>query len=155
MWPECPTKDWRGKCCWLHPRESDPEQGPGGVITSPACLGPVLVWSKQNHLRLLKTWVILNTARATAPATLPRGEAGMKMNESSWSHECYRRSVSSKRTTRQSNLLPKNLKNCKVQMQIKGVSYLEDVVLHWTAYDVCVVYHRGLSTRNPRTCRHL
>jgi len=33
--PECPTKDWRGKSCWINPRESNPEvvQGLGGVTT--------------------------------------------------------------------------------------------------------------------------
>jgi len=52
MCPECPTKDWRGKSCWLKPRESGPKvvQGPRGVITSPTLLGPVLVWSRQNHV---------------------------------------------------------------------------------------------------------
>jgi len=76
QWPECPTaspnreipatlvrpcvqntptKDWRGKYCWLNPRESGPEdvKGPGGVTTSPTLLGPVLVLSKQNYLKLL------------------------------------------------------------------------------------------------------
>jgi len=39
----------------LHLRESDPEfaKGPGGVTTSPTLLGPILVWSQQNYLRLL------------------------------------------------------------------------------------------------------
>jgi len=38
----------------LHPLESGPEfvQGPGGVL-SPTLLGPVLVRSQQNYLRLL------------------------------------------------------------------------------------------------------
>jgi len=55
MYPECPAKDWRGKSCWLNPRESDTNvvQGPGGVTTSPTLLGPVLVWSQQNYLKLL------------------------------------------------------------------------------------------------------
>jgi len=41
----------------LHPRESGPEvvQGPGGMTTSLMLLGPVLVWSQQNCLRLLLT----------------------------------------------------------------------------------------------------
>jgi len=35
-YPECPTKDRRGKSCWLHQRENGPEvaQGPVGVTTS-------------------------------------------------------------------------------------------------------------------------
>ena len=39
---EYPTKDWRGKSCWLDPRESDPEvvQRPGEVTTSLTCLVP-------------------------------------------------------------------------------------------------------------------
>jgi len=39
----------------LHPRESGPKfvQGPGGVTTSPTLLGPVLVWSQQNYMRLM------------------------------------------------------------------------------------------------------
>jgi len=57
MYPDCPTKDWLGKSCWLNPRESGPEivQGLGGVIASPTLLGPVLVWSQQNYLKLLLT----------------------------------------------------------------------------------------------------
>jgi len=47
MCPECPTKDWRGMSCWLHPRESGPKvvQGLRGVARSPTLLTPVLVWS--------------------------------------------------------------------------------------------------------------
>ena len=54
---ECPRKDWRGKSCWLHPSESGPEvvQEPGGAATSPILFGPVLVWSQQKYLWLLKT----------------------------------------------------------------------------------------------------
>jgi len=35
---------------WVKPRESDQEvvQGPGGVITSPTLLGPILVLSQQD-----------------------------------------------------------------------------------------------------------
>jgi len=38
-----------------HSRESGPKfiQGPGGVTASPTLLGPVLVWSQQNYVRLL------------------------------------------------------------------------------------------------------
>ena len=48
MRPECPRKGWRGNSCWLHPLESGPEvdQGPGGVITSPALLAPILKYSE-------------------------------------------------------------------------------------------------------------
>jgi len=57
MSPKCPTKDWRGKFCWLNTRESDPKivQGLVGVTTSPTFLGPVLLWSQQNYLKLLMT----------------------------------------------------------------------------------------------------
>ena len=50
MYPECPTKDWWGKPCWLNPWERDPDvvQGLDGVTASPTLLGPVLVWSQQN-----------------------------------------------------------------------------------------------------------
>jgi len=53
----CAQEDGRGMSCWQHPRESGPEliQGPGGVTTSPTLLGPVLLWSQQNYLRLLLT----------------------------------------------------------------------------------------------------
>jgi len=55
MHPECPTKDWWGKSCWLNPRDSDSKivQAPGGVTSSPTLLGPVLVWSQQKYLKLL------------------------------------------------------------------------------------------------------
>jgi len=57
MYPECPTKDWRGKFCWVNTRESGPEivQGLVGVTTSPTLLGPVLLWSQQKFLKLLLT----------------------------------------------------------------------------------------------------
>jgi len=57
MCPECPTKKRRGKSCWLIPRESDAKvvQVPIGVATFPTFLGPVLVWSQQNDLKLLLT----------------------------------------------------------------------------------------------------
>ena len=53
--PECPMHDWLSKSCWPIPLQNGPEvvQGPGGVITYPTLLGPVLVWSQQNNLRLL------------------------------------------------------------------------------------------------------
>jgi len=57
MRPECQGKDWRGKSCWLYPRQSGQEfdQGPGGVTTPPTVLGPVLVSSQQDYLRFLLT----------------------------------------------------------------------------------------------------
>ena len=72
MFPDLPRKDlgkscWLhrressrevqgGKSCWLHRRESSREvQGPGGVTTSPTLLGPVLVWTEGNFLKLLLT----------------------------------------------------------------------------------------------------
>ena len=83
--PECPTKDGRGKSCRLNPRECGPEvvQGAGGVTTSPTLLGPVLVWSQHNYQKLLLTvtWGISSPPGAAAPANLPRGKVGMKMNE--------------------------------------------------------------------------
>ena len=57
MYPECRRKEWQTKSFGLQstPRESGPKfaQGLVGVITSPTFLGPVLVWSQQNYLRLL------------------------------------------------------------------------------------------------------
>ena len=57
MYTKCPTKDWRGKPCWLNPRESNPGvvRALGGVIASPTLLGPVLMWSQSNYLKLLLT----------------------------------------------------------------------------------------------------
>ena len=80
IWPECLRKDWRGKSCWLNPRESAPEvvQGPGGVNTSPTLLGPVLVCSEQNS-DCCWSWGV-SRSRAVVPAS-PAGKAGRKMNE--------------------------------------------------------------------------
>jgi len=60
----------------LHPRESGPEvvHGPGGMTTSLILLGPVLVWSQQNYLRLLLTVRYL-------PRDSPKEKPGTKMNE--------------------------------------------------------------------------
>jgi len=57
MCSKCPSKDWRGKSCWLTPTGKRPEvvQTPGGVTASPTLLGPVLVRSQQNYQRLLLT----------------------------------------------------------------------------------------------------
>ena len=54
---DCPRKYWRGKPCWLHPREIGPKvnQGPGGVITLPTLLGPVLVRREKIYQRLFLT----------------------------------------------------------------------------------------------------
>jgi len=54
---DCPTRNWRGKFCWLNTRESGPEvvQGLVGVTTSPTLLGPLLLWNQQNYLKLLLT----------------------------------------------------------------------------------------------------
>ena len=54
-YPECSTKDWWGKSCWLNPRENDPDvvQGPVGLTTSSTLLGPVLVWSQHNYQKCL------------------------------------------------------------------------------------------------------
>jgi len=68
-------KGWQGKSCWLYPQESSPEviQGPVGVTTSPSLLGPILVWSQKNYLKLLLTYAgILSPPRDSAPMTLPR-----------------------------------------------------------------------------------
>ena len=48
MFPECPTKDWRGMSCWLHRLEGGPDvvQGPGEVITSQTLLCLILVCSQ-------------------------------------------------------------------------------------------------------------
>ena len=83
MRPECPAKDWRCEFCWLNTRESGPEivQGLVGVTTSPTLLGPVLLWSQQNYLKLLLTVRYSKSPYDCCPATLPRGKAGMKMNE--------------------------------------------------------------------------
>ena len=71
---------WRGKSCWLlHPRDSCPGSSKN-VITSPALLGLlVLVWSQQNYLRFLLSLRYFHP-KASGPATLPREEAGVKMN---------------------------------------------------------------------------
>jgi len=91
--PKCPREDWRGKSCWLHPRESGPEvvQGPGGVTTSPTLLGPVLVWShvlvwsQQNYLKLVKNLEVFWTLLGLLPPQLsPEERCTWKwMNETS------------------------------------------------------------------------
>ena len=47
-WPDCPTKDLRGKSSWLHPREREPkvDQGPGCMITSPTYCILVPPWCR-------------------------------------------------------------------------------------------------------------
>jgi len=87
MCPECPTKKWWGKSCWLHPRESDPDvvQGPGGVITSPTLLGSVLVLSQQKYLKLLLAHEISRVLLGLLPRDPPRGKVGRKMNDKKYS----------------------------------------------------------------------
>ena len=70
-----------GKSCWSHPRTRglEGDQRLGGVITSPTCLGPDLVWSQQNYQRLLKPWGT-SIPRVSDVATLSRGKAGVKVN---------------------------------------------------------------------------
>jgi len=49
-------KVWKGKSCWLHPRESGPEvvQGPKAVTTSPTWFSSPLVYRQQNYLKSVK-----------------------------------------------------------------------------------------------------
>jgi len=65
------------------PTESDPEvvQSLGGVTASPNLLGPVLVWSQQNYLKLLLTVRYSKLSYGCCSATLPRWKAGMKMKK--------------------------------------------------------------------------
>jgi len=81
LYSECPMTDWRGKPCWLNPRVSDPDvvQGLGGVTASPTLFGPVLVWSKQNYLKLLLT-VRFSKFYGCCPHNHPREKSDMKMN---------------------------------------------------------------------------
>jgi len=67
MYLECS----RGKNCetspagYVHGKGVD--LGPGGVITSPTLLGPVLVWSQHNYLRLLKNGTYFVTSYGFCP----------------------------------------------------------------------------------------
>jgi len=50
-------KRWQGESCWLHPRKSDPEEGPNGVIASATVatwFSLAFVWSQQIYQGLLK-----------------------------------------------------------------------------------------------------
>ena len=90
MCPEWPMKGWQGKSCWLYPQESSPEviQGPVGVTTSPSLLGPILVWSQKNYLKLLLTHAgILSPPRDSAPMTLPREKWVWKWMKAKIMHE--------------------------------------------------------------------
>jgi len=83
MCPGCPTKDWQGKSCWLHPpkRGQEVNQGPGDVITCPIWLGPISLGSQQNYQILLLIVTHFKTFYGFIPATLPRGEEDKTMKE--------------------------------------------------------------------------
>ena len=53
--PECPQKDWWGKSCWLHPRDSDPRGRPSTrwIDYISKDLASSLMRSQQKYLRLL------------------------------------------------------------------------------------------------------
>ena len=53
-----------------------------GVTTSPTCLGLALAWSQQNYQRLLKSVRASSPPSTASYAALPRGKAGLKMQES-------------------------------------------------------------------------
>ena len=57
MCPECPTKDWQGKSCWLHPGKAAQRSSKDQVelLHRLPCLFPVSVRSQRNYLRLLLT----------------------------------------------------------------------------------------------------
>jgi len=57
------------------------DQGSRGMTASPTLLGPVLVWSSGAIWDCTNPWDIWSPPRATAPAKLPRGKEGTKMNE--------------------------------------------------------------------------
>ena len=83
MYPECPKKDCWGKPCRLNPRESDPDavQGLGGVTASPTLLGPILVWSQQNYLKLLLTVRYSKFSYGCCPRNAPLRKSG---HENEW-----------------------------------------------------------------------
>ena len=74
-WSESSRKDWRGKTCWPHPRQSCSEinQRPTGAITFSAFLGLATVWSHKNYQSLLKTvpWGISRPPGVAAPLPSP------------------------------------------------------------------------------------
>jgi len=73
-----PRKDWRGKACRLHPWEKGPEvnQRPGDVITPPTLRGPVLVWSQQNYLKLLRTVRYFEYSHSCCHSDPPQRKSG-------------------------------------------------------------------------------
>ena len=85
MCPECPTKDWWRKSCCLNPRESDPDvvQGPVGLTTSPTLLGPILMWSQQNYLKLLLI-ARYSKSYGCCPTTLPMRKSRHENKWNEW-----------------------------------------------------------------------
>ena len=78
MWPECPTKDRRATFFWLNSQESSPEvvQGQVQVTTPPTLLGPVLVWSQQNFLKLLMAVRYSKSSWGCCPSDPPSRKSG-------------------------------------------------------------------------------
>ena len=75
------SRDRKGQTESATPNSRVPVQVTGGRTTSPTLLGPVLVWSQQNDLKLLLA-VMYFDYQGCWPATFPRGKAGIKMIES-------------------------------------------------------------------------
>jgi len=75
--------DWRGKSYSLQPRERGPDvtRGPGGPITSPTLLGPVLCGTSRTVRYWFWPWGISSPPGTAAPATLPSGRMGVKINK--------------------------------------------------------------------------
>jgi len=62
-------------------RQPEVSEGPDVMFTPSTLLGPVLVWTQQNDLRLLWLWDILSPPMAAVTVTPLRGKAGIKTNE--------------------------------------------------------------------------
>jgi len=75
---ECPRKDWRGKSFWIHPQESGAkvDQGPGGEITSPTSLGPVLVLESAKLLEIAQHREVFRILLRLLPCDPPLQKTG-------------------------------------------------------------------------------
>ena len=84
MCPKCPRKEWRTKSLRLQspPTGKRPKvcQGPRDVTTCPTLLGPVLVWSQHNCLRLLLNVRYIGSSKDTK---LQRSFSAF------WFYKCY------------------------------------------------------------------
>jgi len=76
---KCPVKDWQGKSCWLHPRETTKRSSKDQMerMYLRPCSVSSWCWASRNIWDCCWPWGISSPPRAACPRTLPWKNVGV------------------------------------------------------------------------------